>query len=1030
MPISSFPAQITAVLGSTNTGKTHYAVERMLARASGVIGLPLRLLAREVYDKAVKLKGAAACALITGEEKIIPKYASYFICTAEAMPMPDILAGKFACVVIDEVQMMSHKERGYIFTDRVMRARGTEETLLLGAQTARPVIERLVPAARFVTRERFSNLSYAGHKKLTRLPKRSVIVAFTTEDVYSIAELVKRQFGGAALVMGGLSPRTRNAQARLYQEGEVDYLVATDAIGMGLNLDADHVAFASVRKFDGQRRRYLYAFEAGQIAGRAGRFRNDGTFGSTGKCLPFDDDFVERICNHDFESLRSALWRPAQISTQSLEALLDSLAAHAPNKTLRRIAPPLDELVLDRLIKTHDVTDSATSPQQVKTLWDVCQIPDFRNVGVEAHARFTSDLYNRILANNGTVPNDYFERNVKRLDIIHGSVDMLSARLAAIRTWTFIANKAIWGHKSKGWAEVARTIENKLSDELHERLVLRFVDRRTSALLKGLGEHKRMEATINKDGEVFAEGHKIGHLSGLLFTPDDAVDQQNLKIVQSSAAIALAPEIDKRLIQITGSDNTALVLRDDGLIYWVGTPIAKLVIGANLLTPQIALIGGDLGSPVLCDQAAGRVRDYLRLEIQQKLEALVSLNDFATDPQSYPGSRALAALLHENYGNILRGHHYQLIKDVDKISRGHLRAKSVKFGFYHIFLMDLMKPKPARLLSILFAHAWDKDGGGHGKPFLPPNGMASTPDNDKTINEATLNKAGYTRCGPRVVRFDILSRLAEMIIQAKNAFDNKRFRIAQEMMALLGCGYEDLEGVLTALGYKKISHPLEGDALEAEQREARALFERVQDAQRPAAETPLVAEPQDQQAPVTQSAPAGSETFEPAAQTTNPDLAPQTPESSETSDGEAGSTPAPAPKTAEPYVPKRQRVKPIHDYRPKPELDPQGVLLLPTHIDVWEKLPKVHFNPKRAEHAPSDKNKNKSRNDKTGFRGKPKRSGNKPGDKQPRQNKQLTPARPINPEDSPFAALAGLNLSGTKKRNNDARHKNAKKKGK
>lgn len=409
-------AHITAVLGATNTGKTHYAVERMLGRSSGLIGLPLRLLAREIYDRVVAEKGAPSCALITGEEKIIPTHARFFICTVEAMPMDDIKAGKFACVVIDEVQMMAHPGRGHIFTDRLLHARGTEETLFLGAETARPIIETLVPEARYVNRERFSVLSYAGHQKLTRLPKRTVIVAFSADEVYAIAELVRRQYGGVALVMGGLSPRTRNAQAALYQSGEVDFMVATDAIGMGLNLDVDHVAFASLRKFDGQKRRFLRASEIAQIAGRAGRFRSDGTFGTTGHSLPLDDDYVIRIENHYFEPLRSAEWRSTKLDFISSEALLDSLAASPPHNRLRRIAPAVDELALTRLLNVHEVKGQLKNPAEVKTLWDVCQIPDFRNLGPEAHARQLEDIFKEISNNAGKISDSYLVRNVNRLN--------------------------------------------------------------------------------------------------------------------------------------------------------------------------------------------------------------------------------------------------------------------------------------------------------------------------------------------------------------------------------------------------------------------------------------------------------------------------------------------------------------------------------------------------------------------------------------------------------------------------------------
>lgn len=619
------PAHITAVLGSTNTGKTHYAVERMLARASGVIGLPLRLLAREIYDRVVAEKGKQACALITGEEKIVPPYANYFVCTTEAMPMLDIQAGKFASVAIDEVQMVEHKERGHVFTDRLLNARGTEETLMLGAETVRPIIEALVPKARFVNRERFSVLSYSGHTKLTRLPKRSVIVAFSADEVYAIAELVRRNYGGAALVMGGLSPRTRNAQAELYQSGEVDYMVATDAIGMGLNLDADHVAFASLRKFDGQKKRFLRASELAQIAGRAGRFRRDGSFGTTGQCLPLDDDIVARIENHDFAPLRYAEWRHTDLDFSSADTLLNSLATPPPNKMLRRVAPVPDEIALERLLKHDEVTRYLVRPSDIDQLWQVCQIPDFRNLGPEAHARLLEDIFITLNENDGQFPNDYLERNIKRLEIIEGGTDILSSRLSSIRTWTYIAHKPAWVKNCNDWINRTRQVEDNLSDALHEKLVLRFVDRRTSALLKGIGANTRMDATVTEAGEVIAEGHTIGHLEGLLFVPDATTTDVEAKTLQKTALLSLAPEIDRRLTQISGCNQDAFKLSDGGEILWDSSPIAKLIAGNELLKPRLELVGGKLGNPVLCDLAIGRVRDFLTNEINQKFESRFAL---------------------------------------------------------------------------------------------------------------------------------------------------------------------------------------------------------------------------------------------------------------------------------------------------------------------------------------------------------------------------------------------------------------------
>lgn len=992
-------AHITAVLGATNTGKTHYAVERMLGRVSGVIGLPLRLLAREIYDRVVAEKGAAAVALITGEEKIVPTHARYFICTVEAMPMDDIKAGKFACVVVDEVQMMAHPERGHVFTDRLLYARGTEETLLLGAETARPIIETLVPDARYVNRERFSVLTYAGHKKLTRLPKRSVIVAFSADEVYSIAELVRRQYGGVALVMGGLSPRTRNAQAALYQSGEVDYMVATDAIGMGLNLDVDHVAFAALRKFDGRKRRFLRASEIAQIAGRAGRFRNDGTFGTTGQSLPLDDDYVVRIENHRFDPLHSAEWRSTKLEFASAEALLESLAALPPHNRLRRIAPAVDELTLHRLLEIHEIKPVLTSPGQVKSLWDVCQIPDFRNLGPEAHARQLEDVFKELNANNGRVSDTYLERNVNRLNHIEGSTEILSSRLSSIRTWTYIAHKHVWVENSKEWIDRTRQIEDNLSDALHEKLVQRFVDRRTSALLKGIGANTRMDATVTETGEVIAEGHTIGRLNGLLFEPDTTTTDVEAKALQQTATLSLAPEIDRRLTQISGCDQNALQISDKGEFLWDSQPVGKLAPGDEFLKPKVELIGGKLGSAVLCDLAVGRLRDYLRNEISSKFESLFALKTMAEDPQSFQGSRALANVLYENLGVIRRTDHFKLVKETDKIARGYLRNKSVKFGFYHVFLRDLMKPAAARLMSLIFAFAWNKDGGGDGLPFLPQNGMSSTP-NDDQYTEQALNKAGYTRCGSRIVRFDILTRLSEIIIQATQARTDQQFRVAQEMMASLGCSFEDMEQVLVSIGYVKKEVEFTPEELEIENSRILEMHARQQAAQNKSTELEN-----------TKTAP-------------EPDKVEKETKSA---------------KKSEDYVPKRQRVKPIHDFVAKPELDTNGAPIIPTTIGLWSRA-RVPFHKRQGNksHVGIDQTASQNtqpstrRNDKfkeyskvgSGRRSPGKFSKNKGG----KQRKQWTSAPPSSKKgnkvgDSPFAALAELKLSGREKRRKDKKDK-------
>ena len=698
----SSSSQITAVLGATNTGKTHYALERLLGRASGVMGLPLRLLAREIYDKAVAQKGEAAIALLPGEEKIIPPHARFVICTTEAMPMTEIRAGQFASVVIDEVQMMAHSERGHVFTDRVLHARGTEETLLLGAETVRDLLGRLIPNIRFLHRERFSALTYTGHTKLTRLPKRSVIVAFSSAEVYALAELMRRHYGGTALVMGNLSPMARNAQAALYQSGEVDYMVATDAIGMGLNLDANHVAFAALRKFDGQRRRFLSAHEIGQIAGRAGRFRTPGTFGTTGNSLPLDEDIVARVENHSFEPVSRAEWRSTDLDMSSVPDLLNSLARPPSMAGLRRIAPATDELVLERLVSLGLVDNRLGGPDDVKRLWEVCQIPDFQDLGPEGHARLVGTVFEHLCDNGGHLPEAFIERNIKRLDETGGTADMLSARLSAIRIWRFITLKPYWLKAGGNWENLAQSVESRLSTALHTRLVAQFIDKRTSVLLKSLGEKPFMEAEITQDGEVRAEDQILGHLQGLVFKPDDAKSELENRALGQAAQKVLGPEIDRRLNQIAAASQDAFELSPSAEILWSSQPVGKLLPGATMIRPRVELIGGELGTKVLRDLARARLQDFIDDLIKTRFASLFELKAYLDEKEpEVKSARAVAHLLFENYGQFQRRHHRQAVKDLDEEGKNFLISKGVRFGFDFIFLKEMVRPKAALLLGQL-----------------------------------------------------------------------------------------------------------------------------------------------------------------------------------------------------------------------------------------------------------------------------------------------------------------------------------------
>ena len=559
------PARVIAVLGPTNTGKTHYAVERMLGHASGMIGLPLRLLAREIYDRIVKLRGARAVALITGEEKIVPPRATYFVCTVEAMP----LGREVEFLAVDEVQLCADPSRGHVFTDRILHARGTAETLFLGALTAGPLLRRLLPDVEFVTRERFSALAYAGSKKLTRLPRRSAVVAFSAENVYAIAELIRRQRGGAAVVMGSLSPRTRNAQVALYQSGEVDFLVATDAIGMGLNMDVDHVAFAGLRKFDGKKTRWLTPQEVGQIAGRAGRYTKDGTFGVTGEAPEMDDELVEAIQEHRFAPLDAAEWRNARLDFGSLPALLASLAKPPRQDGLKLSPEAVDELTLRKLAEDEEVAALAKGAGRLQRLWEVCQTPDFRKTTLDEHLRLTRAIYlhlaGRGVSARGRLPEDWIEDQYRALDSTAGEIDVLAQRLASIRTLAYAANRPDWLADPGHWQGRTRALEDRISDTLHERLMQRFIDRRTSALLRGLNLREDVLAGVGHDGAVTVEGHDVGRLVGVTFEVARGGSALEDRALRNAALRAVTPLVARRLGELAAAPDEAFALDPDGV---------------------------------------------------------------------------------------------------------------------------------------------------------------------------------------------------------------------------------------------------------------------------------------------------------------------------------------------------------------------------------------------------------------------------------------------------------------------------------
>src|SRR5712691_2517383 len=805
-------AGVTAVLGPTNTGKTHLAIERMLGHSSGIIGLPLRLLAREVYNKVAERVGEDAVALVTGEEKIKPPSPRYWVSTVEAMPRDlDV-----AFLAIDEVQLGADLERGHVFTDRMLNRRGREETLVLGAQTVRPMVERLLPGAHVLTRPRLSTLTFAGEKKITRLPRRSAIVAFSAEEVYAIAELIRRQRGGAAVVMGALSPRSRNAQVALYQSGDVDYLVATDAIGMGLNLDVDHIAFASDRKFDGYQFRRLNPAELAQIAGRAGRATRDGTFGTTGRCPPFETELVQALESHSFEPLRVLQWRNTELDFFSVGALQASLAEVPKENGLTRAPIAEDILVLEHAARDDDVRALAQTREAIERLWEVCQVPDYRKISPATHAELVITLY-QFLIRERTIPTDWFARQVEQADHADGDIDTLSNRIAHIRTWTFAANRPDWLADPEHWQEVTRAVEDRLSDALHERLTERFVDRRTSVLMRRLRENTVLETDISKTGEVVVEGHVIGRLDGFTFTPDASAAGSEAKTLAGAAQKALAGEIDARAKKLAQAADEQFVLATDGVIRWLGQMVGKLVAGEEVLKPRVRIIADEQLTGASRDGVQARLDLWLKTHIEKFLGPLFQLST-AEDVTGI--ARGVAFQVVEALGVLERQKVAEEVKGLDQPARAILRKYGVRFGAYHIYLPLLIKPAPRVLATQLYAlkHEGPETKGLAAIERLAASGRTSIVA-DKEAAKVLYRSGGYRVCGERAVRVDILERLADIIRPAlawrkaspgqkpAAAFEGSGFTVTIAMTSLAGCSGEEFASILRALGYRMEKRP-------------------------------------------------------------------------------------------------------------------------------------------------------------------------------------------------------------------------------
>jgi ATP-dependent RNA helicase SUPV3L1/SUV3 len=784
-------ARVLAVLGPTNTGKTHLAIERMLGHRTGMIGFPLRLLARENYDRVVKLKGARAVALITGEEKIVPPHPSYFVCTAESMPLDR--AVEF--LAVDEIQLCGDRERGHVFTDRLLHARGLAETMLLGADTIRPLIRRLVPEAEFMSRPRFSTLRYLGPKKVTRLPPRSAVVAFAVADVFALAELMRRQRGGTAVVLGALSPRARNAQVGLFQSGEVDYLVATDAIGMGLNMDLDHVAFARVVKFDGHAPRRLAPAEIAQIAGRAGRHMSDGTFGTTAELEGLDPDIVEAVETHRFDPLDALHWRNAKLDFRSARQLLASLEARPVTRGLTLAPEADDHVALRALARLPDIADAARNPAMVRLLWEVCQIPDFRKVMSETHARLLARIYRHLAGAESILPTDWVANQVGQLDRSDGDIDTLMSRIAHIRTWTYIAHRPDWLADSAHWQERARAIEDALSDALHDRITQRFVDRRAAFLVRKLASAEDLLASVSRAGEVKVEGHYVGRLDGFRFIPDDSgADLGQRRTLLAAANRVLRGETARRAHELTRAPDGEFELASDGAIAWRGGAVGRLLPGESVLAPRVETLPGDFLEGHLRDDVRQRLAAFVMGAVRRGLGALFR----AREAELAGPARGLVYQLGEALGSLPARAVAPLCAALSKPDRKTLARLGVRLGTETIYFDPLLRSKAARLRGLL----WAVESGA--RPPLAPEGAAVP--RDPAVCDAAYEAMGYRVLGALALRVDRVERLAAA---ARGLARQGPFAATPALAEIAGAGVDDLGALLAGLGYRAV----EGGAL-------------------------------------------------------------------------------------------------------------------------------------------------------------------------------------------------------------------------
>ena len=780
--------RIVAVLGPTNTGKTHYAIERMLGHRTGVIGLPLRLLAREVYDRIVAIRGPSVVALVTGEERIVPERTQYWVCTVEAMPEGmgvDFLA-------VDEIQLCADPERGHVFTDRLLRARGLHETLFMGSDTMRGTIAALEPRAQFTKRERFSELTYTGSKKISRMPARAAVVGFSVDNVYAIAELLRRQKGGAAVVMGALSPRTRNAQVDMYQNGDVDYLVATDAIGMGLNLDITHVAFSGLRKFDGRRMRDLQPNELAQIAGRAGRYMAPGTFGVTGEAPTLPDPVVDAITSHRFTPLKKLQWRNAALEFGSVDRLIASLEQTSDNEHLVRAREADDLMALKSLAEVAEVQARASDGASVKLLWDVCRVPDFRGISHQEHAQLLERLFG-FLHEHGRVPDDWLAHQIKRIDRTDGDIDALSKRLAFIRTWTYVAQRRGWCRDESHWRDATRAVEDRLSDALHEALTQRFVDRRTSVLLRRLKQKEGLVAKVNDKGEVTVEEQFVGRIEGFRFHQDASATGDEAKTVRSAAIQALQPEFHLRADRFYNAPDTEMDFTEQGGLMWGEHAVGKLVAGDDPMKPRVQAFVDDEAGTDVAEKVQRRLQHFIDRKVAALFEPLLNIQ---RDETLTGLARGFGFRMVEAMGIVDRRDVADEVKALDQDARAALRKHGVRFGQFTIFMPLLLKPAPTRLRLVLWALAEKLDE----FPESPPPGLVTIPTASGTPQRHAL-MAGYKQAGERSIRIDMLERLADML---RKEDSRGGFEANPDMLSITGMTLEQFANLMEGLGYNGV----------------------------------------------------------------------------------------------------------------------------------------------------------------------------------------------------------------------------------